>query len=100
MNQSDISNHSSHYSKKLLKFSHFYWSSDSEDYFSNARNTDWASVLLVPLLATVILAVTVFLLVVFRQNPTFVISTVAGCLIFITIYLVLTAMETSRQFLE
>ncbi|VEN57216.1 unnamed protein product [Callosobruchus maculatus] len=100
MNQSSASRQSYNSTKRVLKFSHFYWSSEDPDYFSNARSTDWASVLLVPLLATVILAVTVFLLVVFRQNPTFVISTVAGCLIFITIYLVLTAMETSRQFLE
>uniref|UniRef100_A0A6P7GZS3 Uncharacterized protein LOC114342658 isoform X2 n=1 Tax=Diabrotica virgifera virgifera TaxID=50390 RepID=A0A6P7GZS3_DIAVI len=67
--------------------------------FRRKENTEWSPLILIPLLATVVLIVTVFLLMMFRQNPTFVISTVACCLIFVTVYLIMVAMDSSRQYL-
>ncbi|CAG9862438.1 unnamed protein product [Phyllotreta striolata] len=84
-----------------LTFSPFFWSSTFTDglYFPRKNASEWGPVIIIPLLATIVLAITVFLLVMFRQNPTFVISTVAGCLIFITIYLILVALDSTKQFL-
>ncbi|XP_025832068.1 uncharacterized protein LOC112904951 [Agrilus planipennis] len=56
----------------------------------------WESITLVPILATVMLAVTVFLLVLFRQTPTLVAATVAATLTIIGIYLILSSITESR----
>ncbi|KAJ8978449.1 hypothetical protein NQ317_017652 [Molorchus minor] len=64
------------------------------------ESSQWGPVIVIPLLATIILAASVFLLVIFRQNPTFVICTIAGCLIFIMTYLTLCAMQSSKVVLE
>ncbi|XP_018563612.1 uncharacterized protein LOC108905293 [Anoplophora glabripennis] len=102
-NFSNFSDHSANWSSQYrrLKFSHLYWSSNIGDgYFTKPNNSQWGPVIIIPLLATIILAASVFLLVIFRQNPTFVITTIAGCLIFITIYLTICAMETTKEVLE
>lgn len=54
---------------------------------------DWAPLVLIPLLAAIMLVASVFLLIIFRQNPTLVITTVAGCLIVVTIYLTFTTVS-------
>lgn len=64
------------------------------------KDADWEAVLLIPLLATIILALTVFLIVLFRQSPIMVIGTISGCVIFIGIYLILTALNTATVVLE
>lgn len=48
---------------------------------------------IVPVLAVVMLTITVFLLILFRQNPGLVAGTVAGCLIIISIYLTLNTIK-------
>ncbi|XP_050498954.1 uncharacterized protein LOC126879756 isoform X1 [Diabrotica virgifera virgifera] len=85
----------------LQKFGQYFWSNSygSGVYIPRKENTEWSPLILIPLLATVVLIVTVFLLMMFRQNPTFVISTVACCLIFVTVYLIMVAMDSSRQYL-
>ncbi|KAJ8920127.1 hypothetical protein NQ315_011784 [Exocentrus adspersus] len=86
---------------RKLRFSHLYWSSHiGNNFFMKSDNPDWGPIVIIPLLATIILAASVFLLIIFRQSPTFVISTIAVCLIFITVYLILCAMQTTVEILE
>ncbi|CAH0554994.1 unnamed protein product [Brassicogethes aeneus] len=94
-----LKNENESFHKRRLLFSHIYWSANQIDnsFAAKFSSNDWAPVVIVPLLATILLAISVFLLIIFRQNPAFVISTVAGCLIFVTIYLTLTAIDSSRQ---
>ncbi|XP_057656562.1 uncharacterized protein LOC130894043 [Diorhabda carinulata] len=85
---------------KLENFSQFLWTSSIlHGEYLHRRETEWSPLILIPLIATVVLVITILLLMIFRQNPTLVISTVAGCLIFITVYLIMVAMNSSRQYL-
>ncbi|KAF7271178.1 hypothetical protein GWI33_015915 [Rhynchophorus ferrugineus] len=77
----------------------FYWSGNFESPENNIRS-DWIPIIIIPLLASLILAVSVFLLIIFRQNPTFVITTVTGCLIFIGIYLILVTVDSTKATYE
>ncbi|KAG5889824.1 hypothetical protein JTB14_023150 [Gonioctena quinquepunctata] len=74
-------------------------SDTSQNECPGKESTEWGPVLLIPLLASAILFVTVFLLVIFRHIPTLVISTVAACLIFISIYLLLFVLDASKEVL-
>jgi len=82
---------------------HIYWNWQPND--PNIRNIydnadgmpqSWDHSPIVPILAVVMLAVTVFLLVLFRQNPGLVAGTVAGCLIFIGMYLTLSTLQENK----
>ncbi|RZB40565.1 hypothetical protein BDFB_010344 [Asbolus verrucosus] len=46
------------------------------------------------------LVASVFLLIIFRQNPTLVITTVAGCLVVVTIYLTFTTVGNVSETFE
>ncbi|KAK4875778.1 hypothetical protein RN001_012200 [Aquatica leii] len=58
------------------------------------RNIDHITV--IPIIATIMLICTVFLLILFRHNPTMVAGTVAGCLTVIGIYIILTACHDNK----
>jgi hypothetical protein len=57
---------------------------------SEIRGNEWAPLILIPLLAAIMLVASVLLLIIFRQHPTLVITTVAGCLVIVTVYLAFT----------
>ena len=56
----------------------------------------WEHMTIVPILATVMLIATVFLLVLFRNSPSMVAGTVAACLTIIAIYLILSTLHDSK----
>uniref|UniRef100_A0A1Y1LI59 Uncharacterized protein n=1 Tax=Photinus pyralis TaxID=7054 RepID=A0A1Y1LI59_PHOPY len=56
----------------------------------------WEHMTIVPILATIMLIATVFLLVLFRHSPSMVAGTVAACLTMIAIYLILSSVNESR----
>ncbi|KAF2882960.1 hypothetical protein ILUMI_23188 [Ignelater luminosus] len=64
--------------------------------FLEVRSQYWEHVTIVPILATVMLAVTVLLLVLFRQSPAMVAGTVAACLAMIGIYLILSTLNEKQ----
>lgn len=55
------------------------------------KGNEWAPLILIPLLAAIMLVASVLLLIIFRQHPSLVITTVAGCLVVVTIYLTFSA---------
>jgi len=90
-----------------LQFSNLYWSHwnakdpSMRNFFVDpdtleVRSQYWEHMTIIPILATIMLAATVFLLVLFRQSPTMVAATVAACLIFIGIYLILNTLNENR----
>ncbi|KAJ3643164.1 hypothetical protein Zmor_025890 [Zophobas morio] len=64
------------------------------------RGNEWAPLILIPLLAAVMLVASVLLLIIFRQHPTLVITTVAGCLVIVTIYLTFTTVGNVSETYE
>ncbi|XP_044269055.1 uncharacterized protein LOC123014170 [Tribolium madens] len=64
------------------------------------RGNEWAPLILIPLLAAIMLVASVLLLIIFRQHPTLVITTVAGCLLIVTIYLTFTTVGNVSETYE
>lgn len=58
----------------------------------------WDTTPILPVLATIILAIIVFLLILFRQSPGVVAGTVAGCLVIIAVYLFLTSLSVAPKY--